>query len=300
MLIPGKETKEERQHCTAYIPYSFYFCRIPTDFANVPMHWHSEFELNYVVRGQGDFTCGGEKYRAGEGSIMFLPPNMLHSAYHAPDRDLQYYALVFSPVLLGASLGDRCALEFLRPIINGSRRLPIYILPDGTDYPELHEAVQKIFACAQDQTAQADLLLRAELLRLIWILSTGRESAPQSTSANGETLRPALEYLLNHYHEPVTIGQLARIAHLSENYFMGLFKRTVGLSAMDYLNQLRINAACEALISTDRPISEIAFSVGFGNLSNFNRQFKRSMGCTPRSFRDNTGNQKSGRHVSKP
>ena len=64
MLIPGKETEEKRRHSTAYIPYSFYDCRLPTYFASVPLHWHSEFELDYVVAGAGEFTCGGEKLLA--------------------------------------------------------------------------------------------------------------------------------------------------------------------------------------------------------------------------------------------
>ena len=57
MLIPGKETEEKRRHSTAYIPYSFYDCRLPTYFASVPLHWHSEFELDYGWRGRGSLPA---------------------------------------------------------------------------------------------------------------------------------------------------------------------------------------------------------------------------------------------------
>ena len=55
-----------------------------------------------------------------------------------------------------------------------------------------------------------------------------------------------------------------------------------------HLSHLRVNAACEALSSTRNKVSEIAFSCGYGNLSNFNRQFKRTMGCSPNEYRKQT------------
>ncbi len=226
------------------------------------------------------------------GDLMFLPPNRLHAAYPY-EGPLQYHALVFHPALLGAGLSDRCAVECLRPIAAGTWRVPAYIPAQAPDAGGLREAARTVFACALEQLPQPDLLLRAELLRLVWLLSIRPECAqqPDPEQDGGEAVRPALEYMMRHYREPVSIGQLARAVHLSESYFMGTFKRAVGLSAMEYLTQLRVNAACEALAATEQPIAEIAFSVGFGNLSNFNRQFKRSMGCTPRAFRSKAGGQ---------
>lgn len=290
MLIPGQETKENRRHSTTYVPYSLYICRIPMDFPNVPMHWHNEFELDYVVRGQGAFTMGSEKRLAREGDLMFLPPNRLHAAYPC-QGPLHYNALVFHPALLGTGLGDRCAVEYLRPLAAGDWQVPAYIPAGDPDAAPLREAAQHIFSCALGQAPQPELLLRAELLRLLWLLSTRPESGlqPCPEQDGGQAVRVALDYMQQHYREPVSIRQLAKAVHLSESYFMGSFKRAVGLSAMEYLAQLRINAACEALLTTEQPVSEIAFSVGFGNLSNFNRQFKRNMGCTPRDFRASAG-----------
>lgn len=293
MFIPGKDAKEQRNHSNAYVPYSFYDCHIPTAFPNVPMHWHSEFELDYVLRGWGDFTCGGERFLAGAGDIMFMPPNMLHSAYPAGQEELEYYALVFNPAMLGSNQNDRCTVECLRPIMSGIRRLPVYTGAGAEGSEALREAAQRVFSCAMEALPQPDLLMKAELFRVLWLLASNPETAqePAPEQENGEAVRAALEYLLEHFREQVTISQLARTAHLSNSYFMGSFKRAVGLSAMEYLTQLRVNAACEALLATREPIGEIAYSVGFGNLSNFNRQFKRSMGCTPRAFRQGAGSR---------
>ena len=78
--MSNREKEERRQHSTSFIPYSYYECRIPHYFRNVPMHWHSEFEINYVVHGEGEFICGNDRFVARRGEILVLPPNMLHAA----------------------------------------------------------------------------------------------------------------------------------------------------------------------------------------------------------------------------
>ena len=103
--------------------------------------------------------------------------------------------------------------------------------------------------------------------------------------AAAENLRPVLAYIQEHFADPITIEELARLSHLSKSYFMSCFKQTFGLGAVEYLTQLRIKAACEALRSTTQSVSEIAYDNGFRNLSNFNRQFRSKVGCTPQMYR---------------
>ena len=69
---------------------------------------------------------------------------------------------------------------------------------------------------------------------------------------------------------------------------MQRFKETVGVSAMEYLNRLRVKKVCECLLE-GRGISESAFACGFRNLSNFNRLFKATVGVTPREYLKRAG-----------
>ena len=80
-------------------------------------------------------------------------------------------------------------------------------------------------------------------------------------------------------------GVFKGIAHMSSSYFMSCFKQNFGLGAIEYLNQVRIRSACDLLRNTDRSISDIAFDTGFHNLSNFNRQFRTKVGCSPQTYR---------------
>lgn len=292
MILPGKETREKQQHSTAYKPYSFYECWIPRYFSNVPMHWHSEFEINLIVRGTGEFICGSEHVTLSEGGLLFLPPNMLHAAYPYQNQELRYYAMVFSPALLGTGSQDRCTLEYIRPLMSGACQVSPVIPPSAANYSQLKASAERIFDCVLDKYPQPELLLKSELLRFVWLLETDAGILRQKGEENrfGEQVRPALEYMLHHYQENISIEQLARMTHLSKSYFMNCFKKGVGISAARYLSHIRINAACEALSSTEKKVSEIAFCCGYGNLSNFNRQFKEIMGCSPHEYRRQNGN----------
>ena len=69
---------EKRQHSTALVPYTYYECSIPDYFPLVPLHWHGEFELNYVLSGSAEFIYGDERFISHSGDVILLPPNLLH------------------------------------------------------------------------------------------------------------------------------------------------------------------------------------------------------------------------------
>lgn len=286
-MTPDRTTEEKRQHSTTLVPYSYYECRIPEYFANVPMHWHSEFEINYLHRGKGEFICGNRKFEASEGDILILPPNMLHTAYPCKDNILVYDAFVFSPILLGVNSNDRCSVECIKPIINGNIQINVHIHPGIKNYTAIKEIAMQILSCIHENSPRADLLLKSELMRLFWSLECSGDIIfqPDIGNSHGEIIRPVLEYMAGNYQNDITIEQLAELVHLSKSYFMKCFKDTAGVGAIEHLTQLRINAVCEALSSTQDKIADIAFRCGYSNLSNFNRQFLKKVGCSPDEYR---------------
>ncbi len=72
--IASLTNKEQRQHSSSFIPYSIYDCLIPESFPNVPMHWHDEFEIDYVLHGEGDFICNDEHFHADAGDVILISP----------------------------------------------------------------------------------------------------------------------------------------------------------------------------------------------------------------------------------
>lgn len=71
--------KEKCQHGSIQVPYSYYDCGIPDYFTSVPLHWHSEMELNYIKSGNGFFKYEDQTISAKPGDIFLIQPNVLHA-----------------------------------------------------------------------------------------------------------------------------------------------------------------------------------------------------------------------------
>lgn len=278
-------SKEKRIHSSGIKPFSYYKCVIPDHFYCVPMHWHSEFEINFIHEGSAEFICGDEKFTSAKGDIIITQPNVLHSIYPCANTNQVYDALVFSSEIFGSSQSDRYINECIRPLTDGSMRISAHITPEHHYYAELAVAAENIFSCAKGDTPQLDMLMRSELIKLFWLLETEAKQSGFNGKADS-VIRPALEYIAEHYSENITVAQLAECVHLSESYFMNRFRKQVGRSAVEYILHFRIDTACRELIGTKKSVLEIAFDCGFRNISNFNRQFRKITGCSPSEYRN--------------
>ncbi len=286
-MSDNKSSQEKRIHSSESIPFSYYPNIIPDYFVSVPMHWHEEFEIAYIESGRGRFICGDKKFTVSAGDIVLTPPGVLHSATRQGNEKLIFVVLVFNPVMLGFDKNDRAARQYLRPILNGDYSFSRHISIRMPYYLEIKECVTNIMNCASNNNSLSDLLLKSELIRLMWTI--GKNGTPLLSSSDGksysELVRPSIEYMTANYQGDLTIDELAEASHLSKSYFMSCFKKAVGMTAFEFLAQLRIKAACEMLINTDASIADIAFNCGYRNLSNFNRQFLAVNKCTPKDYR---------------
>lgn len=92
------------------------------------------------------------------------------------------------------------------------------------------------------------------------------------------------EFMDQHYGESLSIAQLAQMANISPKYFVDLFKKTYGLSAMDYLTSVRINHAKRYLAESGARLRDIALKVGYKDEFYFSRKFKKEVGVSPTDF----------------
>ena len=88
-----------------------------------------------------------------------------------------------------------------------------------------------------------------------------------------------------HVAQTLTAADIAAELGMSESRFSRFFRRTTGNTYTDFVNQVRINRACQLLMSTDRYVTNICYDVGFNNVANFNRRFREIKGVTPSEFR---------------
>ena len=109
------------------------------------------------------------------------------------------------------------------------------------------------------------------------------ELTPQE-DVNRRMLR-ARDEMDRRYAEPLDVPTLAAIAHLSASQFGRVFKEVYGETPHRYLQRRRVERAMTLLRQTDRPVTDIAWDVGFASLGTFSRTFSTIVGCSPREFR---------------
>jgi len=117
----------------------------------------------------------------------------------------------------------------------------------------------------------------------------GEAICPHINSASAvrqQNLQNIVLFIKNNLWSPLELEGLAQKANLSKFHFCRIFKRHVGMNPMKFVATLRIERAKELLQKEHITVSSVASEVGFKDLSNFIRQFKKVTGMTPSAFRD--------------
>ena len=130
-------------------------------------------------------------------------------------------------------------------------------------------------------------------MRLLYDLSLAGDSrilastsfAHNDADKESRRVQKIKQYVGDHFAENITLEELAEMVGMSPSAFSRFFKSRTGKTVIDYIIDIRLGNAARLLVDTTQNISEICYSCGFNNLSNFNRLFKSKRGYTPREFR---------------
>lgn len=111
----------------------------------------------------------------------------------------------------------------------------------------------------------------------------------RSKGRNQSVIRTALQYMEENFtDDSLTLNRVAGVANVSANHFSALFSQEMGQTFIEYLTQLRMNRAKEQLRCTDMRSGEIALEVGYKDPHYFSFLFKKTQGCTPSEYRNQT------------
>lgn len=269
-------------------PYVYYWNTFPGKWPFVEPHFHPEFAIHYMVNGSMLFSLNGEPILASEGDIIFIQPNTVYSI--TPPTDLpgtnNYHTFIFDSDFLCGSVGASCYTEILNPIIQNQVDFSCVITKEHPYYEEIQIAMENIVSSAKIHTPLLTLLVKSELLRLFYfVLEYGDYHKNKTSNQSLKSIQPVLAYINKHFDQNITLKQLADLANISVSRFTPKFKKIMNVSAITYVNQVRIKRACQLLINTKDPILNIATACGFNNISNFNVLFKREVGCSPHDYR---------------
>ena len=307
------ELKETIPHGTPSFPCAFYQTQMNVPGFMVKHHWHKEIEILYFPGGNFRMEINMEAFDISSECFYFINPGELHSVRASSAQPVQEYAVVFYPELLCSPFYDVVQAQLIQPLQNGQLLFPRCIKKEHPVFSQLRtiflDIADAFSRCAAPSclTAKTEpfhstslhvsetvsvelteqLIIKASLLQF-FALMTRYSLFSQTEKANNhkvETIKTAITYIREHYQEKIYIRDLASQIGLNEQYFCRFFKKAIGLSPVEYLNEYRIRQAIRLLKDSTLPITEISLECGYNNMGNFLREFRKYTGTTPLQYR---------------
>ena len=247
------------------------------------LHQHEEIQLSYIVNGEGTLLVGDTISSYKSGDIFAIGSNLPH--VFQSDSNLAEESVMLTLFFTKKSFGDDFfELEELKETSSFFRHIET-----GFKIVSQQKLFEEKFTVLFNQTKLQRFVSLLEILKLMGKAKKESLSSyhyKKSFSDNeGKRMREVIDFTLNNYNESITLEKIADVASMSKNAFCKYFKKRTNKTYVQFLNELRIERACKLLVETECTISEVAFQVGFGNLSNFNRKFKEVKVKTPTEFK---------------
>ena len=231
---------------------------------------HRCHSISYVRRGSFGLRCRGKSHELVAGSVLIGHPGDEYTCTHEHVCGDECLSFFLSPELV-QTIGDRGA---------------VWQVGCAPPLPEL-VVLGELAQSAADGSSDIGLDEIGQVLASRFVeVVTGEPRKAASLAARDR--RRAVETALwidAHSHLSIGLEDAAEQAGLSAFHFLRLFSDTLGVTPHQYLVRSRLRHAARRLADDDSAITDIAYDVGFGDLSNFVRTFHRAAGASPSRFR---------------
>jgi AraC-like DNA-binding protein len=253
-------------------------------FPFAPFHHHSEYELVLILKGQGKRMVGDNVDRFEENDLIFTGPFLPHRWMCDEDiaNEARAFVIQFSYEFLGDKFFEIPENSALKHFLHESvRGINFY----GSTKQQIISVLQKMINSGHSERLYSLFLIFSIFSRTMeYKILSSPASINSFMLKENEKMQKALEYILQNFHKKIQIEELLEITNMSYPSFYSHFLRNYKMSYKQYLLEVRIDYACKLLKTKSYNVSEIAYNCGFGNLSNFNRQFRKIKKFTPSQY----------------
>ncbi|HKJ47430.1 MAG TPA: AraC family transcriptional regulator [Balneolales bacterium] len=252
------------------------------------IHYHPEVQLIYILEGTGSLFIGDNITRVNKGDLFLIGSNQSHlfkcdEAYYKNDPSLccrsvsvylnnqileEIFKLVDASSIQRLIKRSKLGIKFYPSAILKVRNHIKYLLNDY-GFKRFIKVLDILYSLSESNHYKQ--------------LSSINTVIPIIDDEN-KRVNDVINYIMNHYTERIELKEVADVANYSIASFSRFFKRRTRKTFSQFVNEIRISHACRLLMNTDLKISQVCYKSGFNNVSNFNRQFKRVKGITPKEY----------------
>ncbi|MCI9597971.1 MAG: AraC family transcriptional regulator [Firmicutes bacterium] len=294
-MYPDLALKEAAAHGTKRNPLmSIHFTTgLGTSYPDgffVKQHWHANVEI--ILIRKGSYWCGLDlaAHQLKQGDMAIVNSQQLHQLA-GQDPNTVHDALLFDPEILDFSYPDEWQETWIRPFLKHELVFKNILSPAEPSYADFRILFDEILKRSLEKAGNWYIGCKLLLLEMFALASENRmlipveQEYPKAELKKIQHYKTIIAYMEEHFHEPVSLGQLADVISCNPQYLCRFFKEISGVSPIQYLISYRIERASHLLAKTSLPILQVALDCGFENASYFIRKFKEMKGCTPKEFR---------------
>lgn len=253
------------------------------------LHFHKAVEIGICSGGSGLFFVDREIYPFSQDDISFIFSNQPHIAQSSNENPSywQFITVDLERLFYDFDISHNTSIC---NILYKDHQIPNIITKD--EHKDIYELARLIFNELElklpDYKDTVKGLMWAFVCKIARLSDIKTVDNKRIDKGNKyEMLSPALNYISTNYNNEITLQKLSQLCHLSVTYFRSIFKTIMGQTPFEYLIQVRTRMASTLLKSTDLPICDISFKVGYQSISSFNRKFKEYYKMSPSDFRKN-------------
>ena len=277
---------------------SLFVCEHIFTMTQESFHRHEYMQINYIAGGNGycEFEDGIARFT--QGSCFIIPPYVPHRIIlGAQVKNVKVYEVEFMTDFIFPPSHEIRDMEAysdficlgMKEDVPGEYSKHIMNL-EGRTQEKVESLILDALEEYQKRESGYETVMRSLILHLLTILgrkysSSTQESEEDRYKKHRQDVLKVMDYIHKNYDKDITLEELSRLANYSSSYFSSLFKAVTSNSYLEYLNHYRIKKSMELLKNTDKKVIDIAVSVGFQNVSNFNRMFKNMIGMSPTDYR---------------
>jgi len=250
-------------------------------------HFHPEYELVLNIKSNGTRIIGDSVELFDQYDMVLISGNIPHCwNYYKQNNTLpeKHGIMVhFKLSSLGEGLLSQHELSSVKGLLSEADRGIVFSVEDA-EKAEKH-LVQMV------NNKGIDKMIDFFNLMKILVSSEKRgylcsENYKLAFDERGnKRMTDVYMYIRENYFKPISLEKIAKIAKMSPFSFSRYFKKNCGAGFVEYLNKVRTNKACYLLRETEYQVHDIAMECGFASISNFNKQFRKSEGISPRDYR---------------